>query len=223
MYHVIGDPPTEAPFPELYVSPKDFADQMRWLERHGYTAVTLRSVWDNWLGRSPLPSRPVVVTFDDGYRSNAQIAFPVMAKRGWPGVVNLAVKNLHVAGGLSPTQVRRLLTAGWEIDAHTLSHPDLTTLDDRELRREIAGSRRALRRLFDIPVDFFCYPGGRYDARVIAAVRAAGYVGATTTVEGLARPAHPYELSRVRVSRSDGVRGLALSLGTLGHRTLSGS
>ncbi len=123
------------------------------------------------------------------------------------GVLNLAVKNLHVRGGISERQVRRLIAGGWEIDAHWLTHPDLTTLDERRLTREIAGSRRALQRLFGIPVDFFCYPGGRYDARVIGAVRAAGFLAATTTVEGLASQAAPFELRRVRVSRGDGVSG----------------
>ena len=212
MYHVLGDPPAGAPFPQLYVSDADFAGQMRWLARHGYTAVTLRSVWDHWHGRTSLPPRPVVVSFDDGYRSVAHSAFPTLRERGWPGVLNLAVKNLRVRGGISERQVRRLIAGGWEIDAHTLTHPDLTTVDNRQLTREVAGSRRELRRLFGMPVDFFCYPGGRYDRRVIAAVRAAGFLAATTTVEGLASPAAPFELRRVRVSRSDGVSGFAASL-----------
>ena len=115
-------------------------------------------------------------------------------------------------GGLSARQVRRLIAAGWEIDAHSVTHPNLTTLGDRQLEREVAGSRRELRRLFGVPVDFFCYPAGRYDARVIAAVRRAGFLGATTTLEGLAGPGKPYELRRVRVSRSDGVAGFAAEL-----------
>lgn len=212
MYHVLGDPPPGAPFPQLYVSGADFAGQMRWLAHHGYTAVTLRSVWDHWHGRGSLPPRPVVVSFDDGYRSVAHSAFPTLRERGWPGVLNLAVKNLRVRGGISERQVRRVIADGWEIDAHTLTHPDLTTVDDRQLTREVAGSRRELRRLFGIPVDFFCYPGGRYDRRVIAAVRAAGFLAATTTVEGFASPAAPFELSRVRVSRSDGVSGFGAKL-----------
>jgi peptidoglycan/xylan/chitin deacetylase (PgdA/CDA1 family) len=212
MYHVLGDPPAGAPFPQLYVSDSDFAGQMRWLAHHGYTAVTLRSVWDHWHGGASLPPRPVVVSFDDGYRSVAATAFPVLRDRGWPAVLNLAVKNLRVRGGISERQVRRVIAGGWEIDAHTLSHPDLTAVDDRRLTREVAGSRRELRRLFGIPVDFFCYPGGRYDRRVIAAVRAAGFLAATTTVDGLASPAVPFELRRVRVSRSHGVSGFAASL-----------
>jgi peptidoglycan/xylan/chitin deacetylase (PgdA/CDA1 family) len=213
MYHVIADPPSGAPYPDLWVSAADFAGQMRWLERHGYHPVTLRAVWDHWHRGTPLPSRPIVVSFDDGYRSVAHAALPPMRERGWPGVLNLTVKNLHVAGGLSERQVRRLIRAGWEVDSHTISHPDLPSLDDRELARELTASRRQLRRLFGIPVDFLCYPGGRYDARVIAAARRAGYLAATTTRDGLARPSEPYELRRVRVSRSDGVAGLARKLG----------
>jgi len=212
MYHVITDPRPDAPYAELYVSAADFAGQMRWLERHGYHPVTLRAVWDHWHRGTPLPKKPIVVSFDDGYRSVAHAALPPMRQRGWPGVLNLTVKNLRVSGGLSERQVRRLIGAGWEIDSHTITHPDLPSLRDGELARELAGSRRQLRRLFGVPVDFFCYPGGRYDARVAAAVRRAGYLGATTTLEGLADPSKPYELKRVRVSRSDGVAGFAAKL-----------
>ena len=222
MYHVIGDPRADAPYPELFVRAAEFARQMRWLALHGYRPVTLRTAWDHWHDGTPLPARPIVVSFDDGYRSVAHSALPPMRERGWPGVLNLTVKNLQVSGGLSQRQVRRLIAAGWELDAHTLTHPDLTALDDRQLAREVGGSRRELRRLFRVPVDFFCYPAGRYDARVIAAVRHAGFLGATTTIDGLAEPSKPYELRRVRVSRSDGVAGLAAKLERL-RTGLSGS
>jgi peptidoglycan/xylan/chitin deacetylase (PgdA/CDA1 family) len=85
-------------------------------------------------------------------------------------------------------------------------------LDESTLEHEIAGSRRALQRRFDVPVDFFCYPAGDYDERVIDAVEAAGFLGATTTEPGLATPDRPYELSRIRVDGSDGVKGLAAKL-----------
>jgi peptidoglycan/xylan/chitin deacetylase (PgdA/CDA1 family) len=212
MYHVIAEPPRDAPYPELYVSERDFAGQMRWLARHGYRAVTQRQVWDHWHRGSALPPRPVVVSFDDGYRSVAESAWPHLQRRSWPGVLNLTVKNLHVSGGLSQYRVRRLLADGWELASHTLMHPDLPSLDAGALTREVSGSRAVLRAKFGVPVDFFCYPAGRYDARVIRAVRRAGYLGATTTVEGLARPDEPYELRRIRVSGSDGVDGLAEKL-----------
>jgi peptidoglycan/xylan/chitin deacetylase (PgdA/CDA1 family) len=218
MYHVIADPRPGAPYPQLFVNATDFIGQMRWLARHAYHPLTLRAVWDHWHRGAPLPQRAIVVSFDDGYRSVAHAALPAMRERHWPGVLNLAVKNLRVRGGLSERQVRRLISAGWEIDAHTITHPDLTTLDNRHLEHEVAGSRRKLQRLFGVPVDFFCYPAGRYDARVIAAVHRAGYLGATTTLDGLAEPSKPYELRRVRVSRGDGVTGFAAKL-----QRLSGS
>jgi peptidoglycan/xylan/chitin deacetylase (PgdA/CDA1 family) len=209
MYHVIADAPAGAPYPDLYVSEPDFAGQMKWLARHGYTAVTQRDLWNHWHRGSALPAKPIVISFDDGYRSVAEAALPHMQKRSWPGVLNLTVKNLRVSGGLSQYRVRMLIAAGWELASHTLTHPDLTSLDEPTLRREVTRSRAILRSRFGVPVDFICYPAGRYDSSVIRAVRRAGYLGATTTVEGLARPDEPYELRRVRVGGSDGVDGLA--------------
>jgi peptidoglycan/xylan/chitin deacetylase (PgdA/CDA1 family) len=212
MYHVIADSPAGAPYPELFVSEADFAAQMNWLARHGYQAVTQRDVWNHWHRGGALPAKPIVISFDDGYRGVAHAALPEMHRRSWPGVLNLAVKNLHVSGGLSERQVRRLIAAGWELASHSLTHPNLPGLDDLTLRREVTRSRAVLRVLFRVPVDFFCYPAGRYDPRVVRAVRRAGYLGATTTVDGLARPEQPYELRRVRVSGSDGESGLARKL-----------
>jgi len=69
-----------------------------------------------------------------------------------------------------------------------------------------------------VPVDFFCYPSGRYDERVVEAVRRAGFFGATTTEYGLARPSEPFSLDRVRVNRTDGVAGFAAKLRALAPR-----
>ena len=73
-----------------------------------------------------------------------------------------------------------------------------------------------LQRRFHVPARFFCYPAGRYDARVIAAVRAAGYLGATTTRHGLAQPSALFELARIRVDGGDGAAAFAGKLVPLG-------
>lgn len=211
MYHVIAAPPAGVAFPELFVRPADFARQMQWLAHQGYHAVTLRQVYEYWLTGSRLPSHAVVISFDDGYLSQATEAMPVLHNLHWPGVLNLKV-NAVQKYNLPLWRVRALIAAGWEIDAHTITHPDLTTVDDARLWQEIHGSRVALRKMLHVPVDFFCYPSGRYNAHVIDAVRRAGYLGATTTNYGLAQPAKPYELSRVRINGSDGVVGFAHKL-----------
>ena len=210
MYHALAVPPVGAPYPELYVRPADFAAQIRWLAAHRYQAVTLDRVLAYWRGRTTLPVRPVVLTFDDGYRSDYTVAMPVLRAQGRAGVLNLQV------GNLVPLRVRKLIRSGWEVDAHTLTHPDLTTVGAAQLQNEVGGSRRAIRRLYGIPVNTFCYPAGRYNAAVIAAVRAAGYKAATTTRPGLSRPGAPYELARVRIDGSDGMRGFVRKLAAVG-------
>jgi peptidoglycan/xylan/chitin deacetylase (PgdA/CDA1 family) len=217
MYHVIASPPQGVAFPDLWVKPEDFAGQMHWLARHGYHAVTLHRVYEYWLNGSALPARPIVVSFDDGYLGQHTKALPVLRNLKWPGVLNLKVNALKSPYALPSWRVRQMLAAGWELDAHTITHPDLTHVDDARLWREVDGSRVELQRMFHVPVDFFCYPSGRYNAHVIAAVRRAGYLGATTTNYGLARPNDLYTLNRIRVNGSDGVAGFAHKLEGLGR------
>ena len=212
MYHVVSNPPPGVGYPDLYVRPTDFRAQIGWLAAHGYHAVTLQRAYDYWTGGAGLPAHPVVISFDDGYLSQYTRAFPLLAAHHWPGVLNMEVNFLQPVGGLRPWRIRRLLDGGWELDAHTLTHPDLTTLDPTELRRQVAGSRTALRRRFHVPVNFFCYPAGRYDAQVVAEVRRAGFLGATTTTYGLARPPGFYTLDRIRINRSDGLAGFVQKL-----------
>lgn len=207
MYHAIEPVPAGARAPSLWVTRAAFASQVRALQRAGYRAVTLRRVWDAWHHGRSLPRRPVVFSFDDGYASQVGNALPVLRRAGWPGVLNLTLRNLPQLGGVSA--VRRMVRAGWEVDSHTLTHPDLTTLADAALHRELRDSRSRIRRLFGEPASFFCYPSGRYDARVIAAVKDAGYLAATTVQSAFATPAaDPYALGRIQVS--GGVGGAAL-------------
>ncbi len=210
MYHVLATPGPGVPFRELYVTPSTFAAQVRALARAGYRAVTLERVFAAWHGRAKLPRRPIVLSFDDGYPPDLTVALPVLRARRWPGVLNLQVGNLIVR------KVRQLLAAGWEVDAHTFTHPDLTHVDAARLWQEVNGSRVSIRHTYGIPVDFFCYPAGRYDAAVLAAVRRAGYEGATTTQLGLARPSsNPYLLDRIRVPNGETPGAL---LAALRHR-----
>jgi peptidoglycan/xylan/chitin deacetylase (PgdA/CDA1 family) len=201
MYHVVAAAPPGTPYPELWVAPGRFGAEMHALAHAGYHATILDTVWRAWHGHGSLPRHPIVISFDDGYQSQSTTARRRLHQLGWPGVLNLEVKNVGLKGGLARGEVRAMMRDGWEIDAHTLTHPDLTTLDAPRLRREIAGSRRWLHRTFGVPVDFFAYPSGRYNPTVEAAVRAAGYLGASTTQPGRAtRAGDPFALPRVRVT-----------------------
>jgi peptidoglycan/xylan/chitin deacetylase (PgdA/CDA1 family) len=198
MYHVIERAPPGTAVPGLWLPRTEFRTEVEALAARGFNAVTLEQVWRAWHRGGALPAKPVVFSFDDGYASQYTNALPVLRSHGWPGVLNLEVATLHTT--LRPWQVRALIRSGWEVDDHTMTHPDLTKVDSTQLRYEVAGSRAWIRRKFHVPVHFFCYPSGRYDARVVAAVKAAGYRAATTTREGVAAPSQPrYQLPRIRV------------------------
>jgi peptidoglycan/xylan/chitin deacetylase (PgdA/CDA1 family) len=150
----------------------------------------------------------VVISFDDGYRPQFTFALPELRRHGWPGVLNLKAEG----SDLYESNVRAMIEAGWELAAHTIDHSDLTTLGAAELRRETAGARQILRRQYGVPVADFCYPAGRFDPTVVAAVEAAGYTTATTEIPGYASPDAPYELARFEILGSSGVAGLAADL-----------
>lgn len=212
MYHVISKAPPGVRNAELWVDKDVFVDEMHALQEAGYTAVTLQQAWDGWTTGGPLPRKPIVITFDDGYLSHYTHAKPVLRKLGWPGVLYLTTKSIG-PGGLTEKQIRSLMQAGWEIDSHTLTHPDLTALDDAALTRELTESRTELQRRFGVPANFFAYPAGRNDARVRTATAAAGYLAATTVEEGIARGKDdPYALRRVRVNATDTAKTLLVRL-----------
>jgi peptidoglycan/xylan/chitin deacetylase (PgdA/CDA1 family) len=209
-YHAIQPPVPGNPFPELFVPQADFEQQMAWLHDHGYEAVTLRDVERSWDGRGELPPKPVVVSFDDGYRSQYVAGFPVLHRYRWPGVINL-IAGPHVAD-LPAADIRKMLAAGWELGSHTIDHVDVTTVDASQLAAEIAGSKRELSRRFGVDVANFCYPLGHYDQAAVAELRRAGYRGATAELPGLADRQNPYTLARLEITNSDGLAGFVEKL-----------
>ncbi len=202
MYHVIAEPPAGAPFPGLYVSPAEFAEQMSALERAGWHAVTLDQVRAYWRRGVPLGTgKPIVLSFDNGYQSQYTQALPVLRRLGWVGVENIQLSGLPPSqGGLGQDEIRGLLSAGWELDTQGFSHADLITLDAAQLHYQVAVARQVIQQRFHVPVNWFCYPSGHYDPTVVAAVAAAGYAGSTTVIPGWAhRGDDPYRLHRLRV------------------------
>ena len=212
MYHPIEEPVEGSAYPDLFLTKRDFVDQIEWLVKSGYEAVTLTEVLDSWFEGGTLPPKPVVLTFDDGYVSQYENAFPVMERRGWPGVLNLKALDSDIYD----RQVEEMARAGWQIASHSVTHPDLPSLTDSQLAGEMTESRRLLEEEFGVSVTDFCYPAGRYDDRVIAAVRKAGYRSATSTEPGLARPEDRWSLDRIRIELGDGAAELESKLASAG-------
>jgi peptidoglycan/xylan/chitin deacetylase (PgdA/CDA1 family) len=202
MYHVIAPAPPGAPFPGLYVTPQEFASQMRALKNAGWTSVTLDELDAYWRRGVSLPrGKPIVISFDNGYQSQFTKALPVLRTLGWVGDENIQLTGLPPSqGGLGDDEIRGLIAAGWELDTQGISHADLIALTASELHEQVAGARATIQRRYHVPVNWFCYPSGHYDASVVATVVAAGYKGSTTVVPGWAGAREdPYRLPRLRV------------------------
>jgi peptidoglycan/xylan/chitin deacetylase (PgdA/CDA1 family) len=218
MYHVIAPAPAGAPFPGLYVTPEDFSAQMHALAAAGWTAITQDQLEAYWRRGVSLPrGKPIVVSFDNGYQSQYTNALPVLRSLGWAADENIQLTGLPPSqGGLSRRQVRGLVNAGWELDTQGISHADLITLDAQQLREQTAGARKTIQRRYGVPVNWFCYPSGHYDATVVAAVKAAGFVGSTTVVPGWAKPSgDPYRLPRLRVLGGTSAQALLSELAAI--------
>jgi peptidoglycan/xylan/chitin deacetylase (PgdA/CDA1 family) len=215
MYHRIDrrgphDPPLLA---ALTVSPTAFARQMRWLVANRFHAITQRQLYDALVRGAVLPSRPVLITFDDGYADVYRNALPVLRRDHLHATVYVITDRVstHLHRFLTWGELRALEAGGVEIGSHTHSHVDLTTLDDAGVLDELMRSRRLLERHLGHPVQWLAYPAGRVDARVERIARRAGYVLAMATVPGFTQsPSDPLRLERIRVFDESSLAGLGL-------------
>jgi peptidoglycan/xylan/chitin deacetylase (PgdA/CDA1 family) len=216
MYHYIRVPPDPAADHlgwGLSTSPADFRQQMDYLDLNGFHPVTLTELRAYLAGRQPLPDRPVVLTFDDGYADLYTEAFPVLKRHHFKAVAYIVSGFLGRAGtNVTPDQVKEMDAYGVEIGAHTVNHVDLTK-SGGSLASEVQGSKSTLEAVVGHPVLDFCYPAGRYNATVIEAVRAAGFESATTTQSGAAHTLDDrFAWSRIRVSGSESLADFVVGI-----------
>jgi peptidoglycan/xylan/chitin deacetylase (PgdA/CDA1 family) len=218
MYHRISVASPSAPeiTRRLTVHPTTFARQMKWLKRHGYRTLTQRQLFEGLMCGRRLGRKPIVITFDDGYRDNYLNASPVLARLGMHATAYVITRRISSKDRsfLTWRQLRALERRGVEIGSHTVSHRALTGLSDSQAFAELVKARRTLERRLGHRVPWLAYPFGSYDARIERLARRAGYLLAVTTQWGTRQSARrPFALPRLRILDSTGVRGLAAMLG----------
>ncbi len=202
MYHYIRPRPgNDDPLGQrLSVDPAMFQAQMDWLAQHGFTPITLSELAALRAGLISAPSHPIVLTFDDGYRDFYQNAFPILRAHGFHATIFVITGFVGQERYLTWEMITELDRSGLvEIGAHTVHHPDLTTLPHPET--EIRACTEILERAVAHAVTAFAYPAGKFDARVETAVREAGFLQAVTTQPRWATPDDdPLALPRLRVT-----------------------
>ena len=219
MYHRIDDltPSLPSITRSLTVDPRDFAAQMRWLKVHRFHAITQRQLFTALERGKALPAKPVLITFDDGYRDVFSKAAPVLKRLGMPATAYVITERISGKdiSFLTWGMLKGLERRGIEIGSHTVTHAELPSLPDSVALQELIRSRRALEEHLRHPVQWFAYPAGKFDEHSVQLVRQAGYVLAVTTRPGAVQRARdPLVLHRYEVLRTTTVAALAALLGS---------
>jgi peptidoglycan/xylan/chitin deacetylase (PgdA/CDA1 family) len=205
LYHSVSTSPSSW-IDWLTVSPTTFARHLDLIGDSGRQAVTVSQLRDGLNGLVPLPSRPVVITFDDGYADTLAAAAPAMAARALAGTVYITTGFLeHRSPGgdrmLSSSGLLALAALGHEIGAHSVTHPELDTLGGRGVRREVTECRHQLQDLLGAPIRSFAYPHGYSNALVRRLVFDAGYESACSVRNSLSVASDPgYAICRLMIN-----------------------
>lgn len=207
MYHYVSLPPPDADAIrlDLSVTPQTFDEQMAFLLSNGYHTVRVSDVVDHQLYGAPLPEKPIVLTFDDGYADNYKAAFPILEKYGMTATFYVIAKFTEDQrpGYATWDQLREMASAGMEIGSHSIDHLDLRGQSIAFQTNQIADSKQIIESRLGNAIKTFSYPSGRYDANTIAVLRANGYLGAVTEIEGLQQTTdNVFEMRRVRIRGS---------------------
>jgi peptidoglycan/xylan/chitin deacetylase (PgdA/CDA1 family) len=216
MYHYIriNPNPRDTLGFNLSVTPDDFAHQLDWLAQNGYHPVDLADLRAYLAGYHALPDRPIILTFDDGYRDMYTSAFPLLRAHHFKAVSYIVSGFLGAPPSVTADMVREMDANGIEIGAHTVSHADLTALSPSDLHHEVFDSKASLEALLGHPVLDFCYPYGKVNAGVAATVQAAGFESATTTQPGVGHMVGDrFYWPRVRVNGGESLAAVVASLG----------
>jgi len=218
MYHYVRTPPsikTDQVGFRLSVSPADFQAQMDWLGSNHYHPVNFNQTRAYFAGTTALPSRPIVITFDDGYQDLYTTAFPILRAHGFTAVAYIVSGFVDHPAYVSRGQVREMDRAGIEIASHTVNHPDLSRSGMGSVTFELAQSKRWLEDTVGHPVLDFAYPSGKFNAQTILAVSRAGYSTAVTTFTStLHSMADRYTWGRVRVGGGESLQEFIGNLGS---------
>ncbi len=162
------------------VTPEELEAHFQLMKEQGVTPISLDWLISHLRTGIPLPEKPVLLTFDDGYGGHYQYVYPLLKKYEYPAVFSIYIKKMEMTGGRSSVTWEQLKEMATDplvtIVSHSVTHPrDLRQLNDEDLRKEIFDSKQILEKELGIKVPYFTYPEGKADDRVKQVVTEAGY------------------------------------------------
>lgn len=187
----------------LYVRADYFRAQMTYLLNKGYVSVTLPEVVEILVGGKSLPSKPIVLTFDDGYRDFYENAYPILKTYNLKATVFVISQHVGGEAYVSWGQLGEMIGSGLvSVGDHTLSHLSLPTLPKERLGDEIISAKNIIEQNLGIRVNLFAYPYGGESVEAEKILKEEGFVAAVTSGRGLACAKLPFDLPRIRIGNA---------------------
>ncbi len=188
MYHYISTAPSAQDRIRygLSVPPEMFEAQLKLLHDNGFTTITLRQLYEYLAIGTPLPEKPIILTFDDGYNDNYTNAFPILLKYDMLGtfLVLTGPADDGDPAYLTWDMIQEMSQAGMDIQLHSRDHLDMRNRSYDWLVFQIIGGRQSIEGHTGKPVIFMAYPSGKYDATVQRFLRDTNFWAAVTTAFG---------------------------------------
>jgi peptidoglycan/xylan/chitin deacetylase (PgdA/CDA1 family) len=166
------------------VTPEEFKQHLQLIQQKGLTPISLDQLVTHLRTGAPLPPKPILLTFDDGYEGHYRYVYPLLKQYQYPGVFSIYTAKVGKRMGRSSLtwdQLREMTKDPLvTISSHSISHKVMDGMKPDQLLLETQESKRILEAQLGIPIHYFTYPEGKYDQQAMAAVQAAGYLAALT-------------------------------------------
>jgi peptidoglycan/xylan/chitin deacetylase (PgdA/CDA1 family) len=201
MYHYVEyvKDPKDTIRKSLDILPTTFEAQIATLKNHGYTFITMRHLGEALKGTYTMPKKPIILTFDDGYKDFYTDVFPILKKYDVPATAYVISHFLGKPNYMSAEDITEIAASGLvEIAGHTQDHQDLRHKLPDTLEREIVGGKRDLEAITHTPLASFAYPYGGFDQDARTIVAGSGYMTAVSTNVSSVRQFDQWTIDRIR-------------------------
>lgn len=211
MYHYVRttDEPEDSVGYKLSVSPDKFDEQMKWLTDNGFKTVDF-SYFEEPV---KLDYKPIIITFDDGYRDAYTDAYRILRKYNLTATFYIITDVVGYPYYMTWDMIKEMSNSKMKFGSHSLSHPDLRNVSDADLDSQLRYSKDKLEKELNIKIDNFCYPSGKYDEKTISKLKELGYRNAVTTKTGIANEtSNIYEIPRLRIQNNTNIGSILSGL-----------
>jgi peptidoglycan/xylan/chitin deacetylase (PgdA/CDA1 family) len=159
------------------VAREDFELEMELLARAGFHSISLSTLLGWSRAQGPLPPKPIIITFDDGFAGNFRHAFPLLLKYGFTATFFVVTNKIGDPAMLSWADLAEMNRRGMSIQSHTANHPLLSTLTESRTREELVESKQTIEDKLGSSVNFLSLPNGDSNQFYVKAAQESGYLG----------------------------------------------